>query len=238
MQAILMVGGKGTRLRPFTKILPKALVPVGEISILEMVLRQLRHQGFDDIVLCVGHKAELIMAIIGDGRKFGLKISYHHEMTPLGTIGPLSVMDDLAEHVLVMNGDICTNLDFRAFLEAHVASGAMATVGTYRRLERIELGVLKVESHSSRITDFEEKPIHDLLVSMGVNAFRREVRDYIPRNTYFGFDNLMHTLLAAGVDVRSRLFDGVWYDIGRPDDYERMLEDFEANPSRYLPLGS
>ena len=238
MQAVLMVGGKGTRLRPFTHILPKPLVPVGESSILELVLRQLRFYGFERAILSVGHKAELIMAVVGDGSRFGLEISYHQESTPQGTIGALSAIEALDENFLVMNGDICTNLDFRELLQAHVRSRAVATISTYRRLEKIELGVLHVADGSDRIVGFQEKPVHDLLVSMGVNAFRRSILDFIPQNTFFGFDDLMHALLKSGADVRSRVFDGTWHDIGRPDDYQRMLEDFEKRPSHYLPVGA
>lgn len=233
-----MVGGKGTRLRPFTHILPKPLVPVGEASILELVLRQLRFYGFEHAILSVGHKAELIMAVVGDGKRFGLEITYHHEASPKGTIGALSAMGDLEENFLVMNGDICTNLDYRALLTAHIASGAVATVSTYRRLEKIELGVLHVAPDSNRIVGFQEKPVHDLLVSMGVNAFRRSVCDFIPRDTYFGFDDLMFALIRSRSDVRSRLFEGTWHDIGRPDDYQRMLDDFDTRPSHYLPDGA
>lgn len=238
MQAVLMVGGKGTRLRPFTHILPKPLVPVGESSILELVLRQLRFYGFEEAILSVGHKAELIMAVVGDGKRFGLKISYHQETTPQGTIGALSAMKGLDENFLVMNGDICTNLDYSKLLKAHANSGAIATISTYRRLEKIELGVLHVAPDTDRIVGFAEKPVHDLLVSMGVNAFRRSICDFIPHDTYFGFDHLMAALLKARADVRSRLFEGTWHDIGRPDDYQRMLEDFEARPSHYLPDGA
>lgn len=233
-----MVGGKGTRLRPFTHILPKPLVPVGESSILELVLRQLKFYGFEEAILSVGHKAELIMAVVGDGKRFGLKISYHQEAAPQGTIGALSAIDGLDENFLVMNGDICTNLDYSALLKAHIASGAIATISTYRRLEKIELGVLSLDGATDRIVGFAEKPVHDLLVSMGVNAFRRSIRDFIPPDTYFGFDHLMAALLKAGADARSRLFEGTWHDIGRPDDYERMLEDFEARPNHYLPAGA
>ena len=233
-----MVGGKGTRLRPFTHILPKPLVPVGETSILELVLRQLRFFGFEHAILSVGHKAELIMAVVGDGKRFGLDITYHHETTPQGTIGALSAMSDLDDNFLVMNGDICTNLDYRELLSTHTKSGAVATISTYRRLEKIELGVLHLAPASNRIIGFQEKPVHDLLVSMGVNAFQREVCDLIPRDKYFGFDDLMFALIKSGADVRSRLFEGTWHDIGRPDDYQRMLEDFETRPSHYLPDGA
>ena len=238
MQAVLMAGGKGTRLRPFTAVLPKPLVPIGEISILEMVLRQLRHYDFQSAIIAVGYKAELIMAVIGDGSRFGLEITYHHEEEPLGTMGALATIEGLADHFLVMNGDICTNLNFREFLEAHVESRAMATVATYARREKIELGVLKVDDAGQRIVAFEEKPTFDFLVSMGINALSRPIIDLIPKGEYFGFDNLMLKMLRDEIDVRSRRHDGLWHDIGRPDDYDRMLQDFQADPAAYLPEGA
>ncbi len=237
MQAVLMAGGKGTRLRPYTDILPKPLVPIGEISILELVLRQLKHFGFERALISVGHKAELIMAVIGDGRRFGLEVSYHHEDQPLGTVGALAFLDGLDESFLVMNGDICTNLDFSRLLRAHVDSGAIATVGTYARTERIELGVLEV-GPDNHVVGFTEKPTYDFLVSMGVNALRRDVLTLIPRGEFFGMDDLMLKMLAERVDVRSWRFDGLWHDIGRPDDYLRMLADFEKRPHAYLPEGA
>ncbi|MGD8329658.1 MAG: sugar phosphate nucleotidyltransferase [Acidobacteriota bacterium] len=238
MQAVLMAGGRGTRLSAITRVLPKPLVPIGEISILEMVLRQLSHFGFDDIVICVGYQAQLIMALIGDGHRFGLKVRYHVEDEPLGTVGALPTVEDLDEDFLVMNGDICTNLDFHTFFDSHVASGRKATIGSFRREERIELGVLELEEREERemvITGFTEKPTYGFWVSMGVNAFHRDVIDLIPRNAYFGFDSLLNKLLAEGVDVAAYPFEGLWLDIGRPDDYLLMQEQFDKLRSEYLP---
>lgn len=230
-----MAGGKGTRLRPFTAILPKPLVPIGDISILEMVLRQLKYYGFTRVVVAVGHKAELIMAVIGDGNKFGLQVTYHLESQPLGTMGALASIDSLEENFLVMNGDICTNLNFRDFYRDHTRCRAMATVATYARREKIELGVLTLNPDGGKIIGFREKPTYDFLVSMGVNAFHRSVLDLIPKNTFFGFDDLMLKMLAEKIEIRPYLFNGHWHDVGRPDDYDKMLADFEKNPAVYLP---
>jgi NDP-mannose synthase len=238
MQAILMAGGKGTRLRPYTAVIPKPLVPVGDMSIIEMVLRQLRASGFERVKVSVGHKAELLMAIIGDGKKFGLKVDYHQEEKPLGTLGALAEMQDLEDNFLVMNGDICTNLRFSEIYEAHVKSGAIATIGTYRRMEKIELGVLDVDDSGKRVVGFREKPVYDFLVSMGVNAFSRKILDLIPRGEFFGFDSLMYKMLEQKLHIQSYRFGGYWMDIGRPDDYDRFLDEFEKNRSAYLPEGA
>jgi len=235
MQAILMAGGKGTRLRPFTDILPKALVPIGEISILEMVLQQLHRNGFKRITIAVGHKAELIMAVIGNGKRFGLNIKYHYEDKPLGTIGALADLDDLEDDFLVMNGDICTNMSFEAFYQTHVKSGAVGTVGAYRRFERIELGILTPDEENGKIVGFQEKPTYEFLVAMGVNAFNRSILEFIPNGEVFGFDDLMAKIVEDDIDVRALTFDGMWHDIGRVDDYEKMLRGFADNPKAYLP---
>ena len=238
MHAILMAGGKGTRLRPYTAVLPKPLVPIGEMSILELVLKQLRHYNFSRVTICVGHKAELIMAVVGDGDRFGLSIDYVREERPLGTIGALKLVPDVGESFLVMNGDICTNLPFDVVLQEHVKAGSLATIATYRRREAIEFGVLDIDRETSRVVGFREKPIYDFSVCMGVNAFRRDVMTLIPDDQYFGFDMLLDRLLADHCDVRSYAFEGRWLDIGRVDDYERMIDDFAQNPKLYLPFDS
>jgi len=238
MQAVLMAGGRGTRLRPLTAVLPKPLVPIGDISILEMVLRQLRHYGFGEIVICVGYRAELIMAVVGDGSRFGVDVRYHVEEQPMGTIGALTEIDSLDESFLVLNGDICTNLDFTALLEFHMSHGELATIATYQRIEKIELGVLHLDSDGQKLVSFEEKPTYEFWVSMGVNAFRRDVTDLIPAGEFFGFDTLVRKMLVEQIDVKAFKFDGLWLDIGRPDDYERILEQFPEKRQEYLPDGA
>ncbi len=238
MQAVLMAGGRGTRLRPYTAVLPKPLVPVGESSIIEIVLLQLKHYGFEEIVVSVGYKAELIMAVVGDGSRFGLKVRYQHEDKPLGTVGALAQIPDLDDNFLVMNGDICTDLDFKEIYDAHRRSGAQATIGTYRRTEKIELGVIELDEQKACITGFEEKPVYEFHVAMGVNAFNRAVVDQIPKGECFGFDRLVLKLLEQKIPVRSYRFEGRWLDIGRPDDYDRMCLLFQEEPGAFLPPGA
>jgi NDP-sugar pyrophosphorylase family protein len=235
VQAVIMAGGKGLRLRPLTTVLPKPLIPLGESSIIEMVMRQLRHFGFDDVVVAVGYKSELIMAVLGDGSRYGLNVRYHHEDEPLGTLGALASIADLRDHFLVMNGDICTNMDFGELLGEHRTSGALATVSAYLKKEQVALGVLDVDPESRRITGFREKPTYDFLVAMGVNAFSRSVLDLVPKGASFGFDDLMHSSLEKGLDVRHRLFEGLWYDIGHPHDYDRVLDEISKNANLFLP---
>lgn len=228
-----MAGGQGTRLRPFTNVLPKPLVPIGDMSILELVLHQLSSHGFSEVILSVGYKAELIMAVIGDGSRFGLCIEYVHEPEMLGTVGSLRLIPAPADDFLIVNGDVCTDLNFSDVLRAHRSNNALITIASFARHEKIELGVLTVEDE--QIVGFKEKPEFDLVVSMGVYAISRRVVDFVPRQGPFGFDELVLALLDAGAPIANYRFCGSWCDIGRPDDYQWFLHEFESNRGRYLP---
>jgi NDP-mannose synthase len=236
MQVVMMCGGKGTRLRPYTAVLPKPLVPVGETSILEIVLRQLRSQGFERVTVSVGHKAELIMAVIGDGKRLGLDLRYHREYDPLGTVGALAEIPGLEENFLVLNGDVCTTLNFSKVCVHHEQSGALATIATCRRDEKLDLGVMDLEN--GRVVGFREKPVYSFHVSTGINVYRRDILAYIPKGRPFGFDELMRALVSDRADVRPYLFDGFWLDIGCPEDYSRMVDLFASNPEFLFSAGS
>jgi len=234
MQAIILAGGKGRRLMPYTTVLPKPLMPIGDYSILEVILRQLKKAGFSDITISTGYLHELIHAYIDSNKTIGLKVSYAHEETPLGTIGPLRLIKNLDEEFLVMNGDILTDLDYKALVAYHRKKNAIATVATYQRDAHIDFGVLERDG-TNRITAFREKPTYHFDVSMGVYVFSREILKYVPENEPFGFDQLMYALTGAGAPVFSYPHDGYWLDIGRPDDYARSIEEFERYRDRFLP---
>ena len=233
--AVILAGGKGTRLRPFTITLPKPLVPIGdESSVLEIVLRQLALQGFGSATLAIGHFGELIEAYVGDGSQFGLAIDYAREQEPLGTMGPVvQVADRLPEHFLVLNGDTLTDIDYAALLEAHAASGAPITVATAQREARIEFGVLDVEE--GRVTGFREKPSIPYWVAIGAYAVSREALRRYPVGAPLGFDELMRDLIARRTLPASYAFDGYWLDIGRPEDYDRANVEFAELRERLLP---
>ena len=237
-QAVIMAGGKGTRLQPYTYVLPKPLVPLGERPILEFILRKLAAAGFTQVTIVAGYKAEILMAVIGDGERFGLAIKYFVEETPLGTMGALSLLDNLADNFLVMNGDICTDLDFARLYQAHSIGMPALTVASYPRKERLELGILDLNDEHTRIVGFREKPVLEMWVSMGVYALNRRAVSHIPRNTFFGFDTLMHTLLNKGEAIGSYPFAGRWHDIGRPDDYAEVQELFAAHGAAIFGLSS
>ncbi|WP_291430201.1 nucleotidyltransferase family protein [Deinococcus sp.] len=237
MHAVILAGGKGTRLRPYTTCVPKPLVPIGDTySILEIVLYQLRAHGFARVTLAVGHMGHLIRAFVGDGSRYGLNVDYTDEVTPLGTIGPvLNLLDNLPEHFLIMNGDVLTNLDYGAFLKRHARGDAPVTVATYRREIRSEFGVLDVDESGERIVAFREKPSVPFQVSMGIYAMTREtLRRYEPGQV-LGFDTLMLDLLAGGESPGSDLFSGYWLDIGRPEDYDTANEQWSSMQRVLLP---
>jgi NDP-sugar pyrophosphorylase family protein len=232
-RAIVLAGGKGTRLRPYTIVLPKPLMPIGEFPILEVIVRQLVHRGFTHITMAVNHQAELIKAFFMDGSKWGIRIDYSLEDKPLGTMGPLKLIEDLPENFLVMNGDILTDLNFAAFYDVHVQSRSIFTISSMRRQHRIDYGVLDADE-SGRLTGFREKPEVDYEVSMGVYMLSKDVLQYIPPTAPFGFDNLMLKLLELQRRVDVRSFSGYWLDIGRPDDYAKAIDEFESMRFRFL----
>jgi NDP-sugar pyrophosphorylase family protein len=230
---VVLAGGKGTRLRPYTVVLPKPLMPIGEHPILEVVVRQLARAGFGRITLAVNHQAELIKAFFGNGERWGIPIDYSLEDEPLGTMGPLRLIDDLPEHFLVMNGDILTDLDFAEFHDSHVRDDRLFTISTHQREHTIDYGVLETDGNG-RLTGFHEKPQSAYQVSMGIYMASRRAVAAIPKGGVYGFDNLMLDLIAAGQDVSVSRFDGYWLDIGRPDDYLQAIEEFESMKERFL----
>ena len=232
-RAVILAGGLGTRLRPYTVVLPKPLMPIGEYPILEVVIRKLRSHGFRHLTLAVNHQAELIRAFFGDGSRWDLTIDYSLEDTPLGTVGPLTLIRDLPENFLLMNGDILTDLDIRGFFTAHVEGSRLFTIAAARRTHRSEYGVL-YEDKSHRLTGFEEKPLAEYLVSMGIYALNRTVVSRVVTGTKFGFDDLMMKLLEAGARVDIHEHKGYWKDIGRPDDYAEAITDFTGDLQRVL----
>jgi NDP-mannose synthase len=223
--AVLLAGGKGTRLRPYTASLPKPLVPLGEQSIVEIVLRQLAARGFERATLAIGHLGHLIQAVVGDGSAWGIAVDYVTETEPLGTMGPVVAnLDQFPEHFLVLNGDVLTDLDYAAVLARHVERSPALTIATYARQVPIEFGVL--ETDGDRVVAFREKPSLDYTVSMGVYGMSRSTLAGFEAGRPLGFDDLVLHLLEAGARIDAYPFDGYWLDIGRPEDYEQAVADY------------
>jgi len=225
MKAVILAGGEGTRLKPYTIVLPKPLVPVGDRAILEILITRLKKCGVTDLTLCINHLAELIMAYFGDGQKWGVKIAYSIEDKPLRTVSPVKLVKDLPENFLVMNGDLLTDIDFRKLYEYHLENKALLTVATYKRRPKIDFGVVEIDETQKRAIGFKEKPEYVFNVSMGLYVFNKRVLDFVPLGEPFGFDDLMYTLLAKKQTIKVYPYDGYWLDIGRPEDYEKAQED-------------
>ena len=233
MRAIILAGGKGTSLKPYTVTLPKPLVPVGgEMPILEVIIRQLVRCGFERLTLAVNHKATLIKAVFGDGSDWGTRLDYSLEAEALSTIGPLTLIGDLPENFLVMNGDLLCDLDYGAFLRGHVESGAEVSVSTFKRSVHSDFGVVEIDS-KNRAAGFREKPVFDFDVSMGVYALSRSVVGRLPKGRPYGFDELMHDCIRDGRLPRVAPFSGYWLDIGRPADYDLANREFPALRERF-----
>ena len=233
IRVVVLAGGKGTRLKPYTTVFPKPLMPIGEMPILEVVLRQLKSYGFEKITLSVNHLADLIQSFFRDGSQLGLKITYCMEDKPLGTAGSLSLVKDVSDSILVMNGDLLTTIDYRAMVNKHLNSGATATIGVFPRQVAIDFGVLDI-GPGGELLAYNEKPRFEYMVSMGVNVFSKSALEFIPPNEYLDIPTLMMTLKNVGKSVLTFRSECEWLDIGRPDDYEQAVADFERSKQKYL----
>lgn len=233
MKAVVLAGGKGTRLAPYTNVIPKPLMPIGDMPILDVMLRQMRRSGVEEIIMAIGHQGRLIKAFFGNGSRYGMKIRYSKETKPLGTAGPLALIDGLNETFLVVNGDTLTMLDFQKFIHFHQKSGALASIAMSKRKVKIDLGVLQLDSHNI-VTGYIEKPNYEYQVSMGIYMFEPGVKRYVPTGEYFDFPTLVLKLLEDGQRVAGYPFDGYWKDLGRPDDYHEAVQDFERMRDAFL----
>lgn len=226
----------GTRLRPYTVVLPKPLMPIGQHPILEVIVRQLARFRFGRIVMAVNHQADIIRAFFGDGSKWNIPIEYSLESAPLSTIAPLKLIGNLPENFLLLNGDVLTDLDFRQLLCEHVENKSRFTIAAARRTHVVDYGVLEINCDGT-LSGFREKPELRYLVSMGVYAVNRSILDEVPSGRRYGFDNLMIDLLGRGEKVHVKPFDGYWADIGRVEDYMRAIDDFEERRLQLIPDG-
>jgi NDP-sugar pyrophosphorylase family protein len=227
MKAVILAGGKGTRLKPYTTVFPKPLMPVGDKPILEIIISQLKSCGLGDILITVGHLAELISNFFGDGSKLGVNIKYAREDQPLGTAGGLGLIkDELKDTFLMINGDTLTTLSFSDLINYHKRNGALATIALKKRGVYIDFGIVEVDSNSS-IKGYIEKPTLEYLVSMGAYVFEPKALDYIKVGERLDFPDLIKLLISAGETVKGFVFDGYWLDIGRPDDYEKANKEIE-----------
>lgn len=235
MKAVIQAGGKGTRLRPYTLVLPKPLVPVGGYPVIEILLKWLRRNGVEESCITLGYLGSLIRAVCGDGEKFGMPLHYVEEQEPLNTVGALHLLgrDVLSETFLSLNGDIITDLNLRDMIRFHKSHGGLLTVATATKPVAVDLGVLELDENNVA-TGFREKPTLTYAVSMGVYCMEPAILDLIPPKVAFGFDDLMHAMLDRGLPVHAFRHEGMWMDIGRPEDYLKAQEAFEENQASIL----
>jgi NDP-sugar pyrophosphorylase family protein len=232
-RAVVLAGGQGSRLRPYTVVLPKPLMPIGDYPILEVILRQLAGHGFNHVTLAVNYQAEIVRAFCGDGSRWGIRIDYSLETVPLSTIAPLRLIRDLPENFLLMNGDVLTDLSMGKLYEEHVSQKRRFTIAASQRMNTVDYGVL--HASENRLTGFEEKPRLQYLVSMGIYILNRSVLNHVPAEQKYGFDNLMLDMLAHNEPVYVERYPGYWLDIGRVDDYMRAVEEFDVRRKQLLP---
>jgi NDP-sugar pyrophosphorylase family protein len=234
IRAVVLAGGKGTRLAPYTRLFPKPLMPIGDYPILEIMLRQMKRAGIRHVTLTVGYLGNILRLFFQDGTRLGMQIEYVDENKPLGTSGPLANVAGLEDTFLVTNGDVLTDLDLNDLISFHQEQRAIATIATHKRKVNINLGVVDLDKQNA-VVDYLEKPSIDYLVSMGVYVFEPRVLQYIPKDEYLDFPDLVKKLVAAGEKVSGYVFKGYWEDLGNADDYARATSDFEKDRSRFLP---
>jgi NDP-sugar pyrophosphorylase family protein len=232
MQAIILAGGTGVRLRPYTTILPKPLMPIGEKAILEIVLMQLKAAGFKELVFTVGYLAELIEAYFGDGSKWKVKIKYSREKKPLGTVGPLTLIKGLAPNFLVMNGDVLCDLDYADLMCKHSRERNEVTICSYARKVKIDLGVLDFKQ--GQLKDYIEKPEYSFQVSMGIYGINRSMIKQMPKGKRKDLPNLVREQIKEGGKIGVYNFSGIWYDIGRIEDYQMAQNEFHDHYARFM----
>lgn len=233
MQAIILAGGKGTRLKPYTTIFPKPLVPIGGYPILEIIIRQLVRTGFDKITISTGYLAELIEAFFGNGERWGVAIEYVREYTPLNTAGALKLVEKCEDNFLVMNGDVLTTLDYGKLFNLHIEKGFKATVATKSRESVIDFGVLKFDVQGL-LQEYLEKPVYPFSVSMGIYVLSRDCKTFINQGESIGMPDLLLRMMKNGENVYCHKSDCYWLDIGRVDDYEKAQEEFEVRKKEFL----
>lgn len=234
MKTIILAGGKGARLAPYTTVFPKPLMPIDGMPILEVIVRQLVHFRLREIVFTVSHQSEpLLSAFFGNGSQYGVNISYSREEKPLGTAGPLSLVQDLPESFLVMNGDVLTALDYRKLIRYHRQKRAMVTIAMSQKKIPLEFGVMEF-SRAHRLARYIEKPILSYDVSMGVYVFEKRVLKWVPSNRYLDFPELIQRLIKKGEKIVCYPSRDFWLDIGRHEDYEEAQKKFREMRKRLL----
>ena len=233
MKTVILAGGTGRRLIPYTVVLPKPLMPVGDFPILEVLIRQLKKHKLTDLTLAIGYLGNLIQTFFGDGKRLGVKIKYNQEDEPLGTVGALAYIPGLNQTFMVMNGDLLTTLNYSKMMAFHKKHRPLATIAVQKRSVKVDFGVVKL-NHGRELVDYVEKPNLFYQVSMGVYIFEPGVLKYIPKGKKLDFPDLINLLLKKGEKVSAYPSQDFWLDIGRPDDYALAVEIFEKSKKKFI----
>lgn len=235
MKAVIQAGGKGTRLRPYTLVLPKPLMPVGGLPVIEILLKWLRRNGIQKIYITTGHLGRLLRSLCGDGSQWDMEIQYTEEPEPLGTVGALGLLrSELNETFLVINGDLLTDLNLRVLHDSHKRHGQLLTIGVTDKKVHVDLGVL--DTQDGQVVRFREKPSFNFQVSMGIYLMEPGILDLIPSGVPFGFDDLMYHMLENDLPVHTYHHKGTWMDIGRPEDFQAAQDYFSENEALMLGI--
>jgi NDP-mannose synthase len=234
MKAVVLAGGKGTRLAPFTRVFPKPMLPIGDKTILEILLGQMKRAGFNHVVLTVGHLAGLMRAFFQDGSQYDLDITYSFEAKPLGTAGPLAHVEGLTNTFLVCNGDVLTSLDLTDLIDFHRKMGGVCTIAMHKRNVQVDLGLIEANAEH-KIISYTEKPTLHYEASMGIYIFEPEVLAYIPKDSYMDFPDLIKTLISNKEMVFGYSYDGYWRDLGNPEEYDQACADFQKMRNLFIP---
>lgn len=232
VMAVILAGGKGVRLKPFTMVIPKPLLPIGELPIVEVVIRQIAASGIKRIAMMLGYMAQLFIATFGDGSRWGVKIEYYIEEEPLGTAGSLKMLENPEKYLLVINGDILTTLDYRNIIAYHCARNASGTIAVTQRKAHIDYGVI-LRTKNNYLREYREKPVLEYDVSMGINILSSECLSIIPSQDKFDIPQMMTALKFTGKRVVCYQTNCYWQDIGRFEDYEQASSDF-VNDSKFF----
>jgi mannose-1-phosphate guanylyltransferase len=236
MKAVIQAGGKGTRLQPHTLVLPKPLMPVGSWPVIELLLKWLRRNGVYHTYIAIGHLGHLIKSVCKDGSQWDMKIEYSEEKEPLGTVGPLNLIgrEKLNKSFLMLNGDLITDLDLREFIDCHRQNKGLVTIAITEKNVQVDMGVLDVRD--GQMVRFREKPMMNFKVSMGIYCIEPDILDLIPKGIPFGFDNLMHIMLEKNLPVNVYEHNGLWMDIGRPEDFIKAQKTFSENHTSFTGI--
>ena len=228
MKAVILAGGLGSRLKPFTQIIPKPLLPIGEKAVLEVQLEALRENGFDEIYLATNYKSDYIENFIGNGDRYGIKLKISKEEKPLGTVGPLTLLKrELTEPFLVMNGDILTLLNFKQIFEFAFSSKSMLTVAIKEMITPFQFGNITFEG--DYVTGIEEKPKIKTHILAGIYIFNPDIFELIPENEYYGMDTLMNKMLNLNIPISKFHVHEYWLDIGQMDDFHTAQEIYKKH---------